>query len=107
MIEKYLVKTGLWEKGDNMAKQLIDWNQDRPDIFEWRVQNANDGSPPRMTHTQRFARGMRLRVDGPWRDSDIGLSREQQEKVAERVTEGISSDRHAGVIAARRRASEA
>ena len=24
MIEKYLVKTGLWEKGDNMAKRLID-----------------------------------------------------------------------------------
>ena len=40
MIEKYMIKHGFWKKGDNMAKQLIDWNQDRPDIFEWRVQNT-------------------------------------------------------------------
>lgn len=97
-IEKLLVRLGIWKKGDNMAKQLIDWNQTRPDILLWRQANANKEVPPRMTQTQRFSQGMRLRGDGPWKGSDIGPSKERQEEMAEEVAKRISNGRHAGVI---------
>lgn len=41
---------------------------------------------------------MRLRIDDPWRDSDIGQSKAQQEELAEEVMERISKGRHAKVI---------